>query len=270
VQVEERCREFRYGTVASTAAANAVHERRYLSLRRHPVCGTVTLTMEVPLEEGELIEKALDKARDCLVASESEASGNADLAADSWSTRQADALVAMARDYLDGGPSDKHSADRQRPNHQVIVHVDRSALVEGRGRSGLPIESLRRIACDAEAVTLIEDENEQPLSVGRTTRTVPKRLYQALWARDRGCTFPGCNRTRFVHAHHVLHWAWDGETSLVNLLLLCTRHHRAVHEGGFTIRKDFQDRWRFFRPDGIAVPDCGYIGGDEPNGRVGL
>jgi hypothetical protein len=76
--------------------------------------------------------------------------------------------------------------------------------------------------------------------------------------------------TRFVHAHHVLHWAWDGETSLVNLLLLCTRHHRAVHEGGFTIRKDFQDQWRFFRPDGIAVPECGYIGGDEHAEKAGL
>jgi hypothetical protein len=266
VQVEERCREFRCGTVASTDAANRVHERRYLSLHRHPGRGTVTLSMEVSLEEGELIEKALDKARDCLVASESETSGNADLATDSWSTRQADALVAMARAYLDDEPK----AERSRSNHQVIVHVDRSALVEGRGRSGLPIESVRRIACDAETVTLVEDENEQPLSVGRTTRTVPKRLYQALWARDRGCTFPGCNRTRFVHAHHVLHWAWDGETSLVNLLLLCTRHHRAVHEGGFTIRKDFQDNWRFFRPDGIAVPECGYSGGEEPTGRVGL
>jgi hypothetical protein len=35
-----------------------------------------------------------------------------------------------------------------------------------------------------------------------------------------------------------------------------------VHEGGFTIRKDFQDHWRFFRPDGIAVPACGYIAHD--------
>jgi hypothetical protein len=95
-------------------------------------------------------------------------------------------------------------------------------------------------------------------------------LSQALWARDKGCTFPGCHRTRFVDGHHVRHWAGGGETSLENLLLLCTRHHRAVHEGGFTIRKDFQDHWRFFRPDGIAVPECGYIGGDEQTERVGL
>jgi hypothetical protein len=31
-----------------------------------------------------------------------------------------------------------------------------------------------------------------------------------------------------------------------------------VHEGGFRIEKDFQNRWSFRRPDGIAVPECGY------------
>jgi hypothetical protein len=258
MQVGERCREFRCGTVDSTDAANRVHERRYLSLHRHPGRGTVTVSMEVSLEEGELIEKALDVARESLVAEGTGESGQAELAAESWSARQADALVAMARAYLDGGPA----AERSRSNYQVTVHVDRSALVEERGRSGLPIESVRRIACDAETVTIVEDENEQPLSVGRRTRTIPPRMSQALWARDKGCTFPGCHRRRFVDGHHVNHWAAGGETSLDNLLLLCTRHHRAVHEGGFTIRKDFQDHWRFFRPDGIAVPACGYIAHD--------
>jgi hypothetical protein len=31
-----------------------------------------------------------------------------------------------------------------------------------------------------------------------------------------------------------------------------------VHERGFRIDKDYQDRWCFKRPDGIAVPHCGY------------
>jgi len=41
-------------------------------------------------------------------------------------------------------------------------------------------------------------------------------------------------------------------------MLLCTRHHTLVHEGGFRIEKDFQDRWTFLRPDGIAIPKFGY------------
>ncbi len=195
---------------------------------------------------------------------------DAELAGDSFSAQQADALVTVARAYLEGSHLAKNMADRTRPSHQVTVHVDRSALVDGRGRSGLPIESVRRMACDAETVMIVEDEDEQPLSVGRNTRTVPQRISLALWARDKGCTFPGCNRQRFVDAHHVKHWAQGGETSLDNLLLLCTRHHRAMHEGAFSICKDFRDQWRFFRPDGIAVPECGYVAGDKCDRTAGL
>ena len=44
-----------------------------------------------------------------------------------------------------------------------------------------------------------------------------------------------------------------------NLLLLCTKHHTLVHEGGFSIAKNFKDNWYFRRPDGIAVPEVGYL-----------
>jgi hypothetical protein len=140
----------------------------------------------------------------------------------------------------------------------VTVHVDHTALAEGKGRSALPIESVRRIACDGVAVVVVEDENGEPLSVGRKSRIVPTAIKRALWARDRGCRFPGCGHTRYVDAHHVKHWSAGGETSLTNLMLLCTQHHRLVHEGGFRIEKDYRDRWFFKRPDGRAVPACGY------------
>jgi hypothetical protein len=87
---------------------------------------------------------------------------------------------------------------------------------------------------------------------------VPNAIKRALWARDKGCRFPGCGRNRFVDAHHIEHWSAGGETSLGNLLLLCDQHHRLVHEGGFRIEKDYRDRWFFRRPDGRAVPSCGY------------
>ncbi|HEX5419769.1 MAG TPA: hypothetical protein VFY39_07200, partial [Gammaproteobacteria bacterium] len=45
---------------------------------------------------------------------------------------------------------------------------------------------------------------------------------------------------------------------LANLILLCSAHHTLLHEGGFTIEKDYRDRWYFRRPDGRAVPACGY------------
>jgi len=152
----------------------------------------VTISIELPLETGELVEKALDRARDTTPSRTTE------VVDEPWSAQQADAIV------------------------------------------------------------IVEDEQGEPLSVGRKTRTVPTAIKRALRARDKGCTFPGCHNTRFVDAHHIKHWSAGGETSLDNLMLLCSRHHRLVHEGGFRIERDYQDRWFFKRPDGRAVPDCGY------------
>jgi hypothetical protein len=248
-RVEERCRELRWGTQDSVGEANRAHACRSLTVYRDALRGTMRITVELPLESGELIDKALDRAR------ETNASSASEFAEESWSAQQADALVAMARGYLTG-KSDASAGTTE--NYQVTVHVDRSALAEGRGRAGLPVESVRRLACDAESVVIVEDEQGEPLSVGRKTRTVPTAIKRALWARDKACRFPGCGKRRFVDAHHIRHWSAGGETCLGNLLLLCTRHHRLVHEGGFRIEKDYQDRWFFKRPDGRAVPDCGY------------
>jgi hypothetical protein len=247
--VEERCRELRCGTDASTSEANGTHTRRSLSIHRNPSLGTMTITVELPLETGELIDKALDRAKD------SNAMDHPEFAGECWSAQQADAFVTIANSYLSGSPGATTSATE---NYQVTVHVDHSALASGKGRSGLPIESVKRLCCDSDAIVIVEDENEEPLSVGRRTRTVPKAIKRALWARDKACAFPGCHRKRFVDAHHIHHWSAGGETRLDNLMLLCSRHHRLVHEGGYRIVKDYQDRWCFKRPDGIAVPECGY------------
>ncbi len=89
------------------------------------------------------------------------------------------------------------------------------------------------------------------------------RARSALIARDGGCRFPGCGRSRYTQGHHIVHWADGGETKLSNLVLLCSFHHRLVHEGGFGLhaRDDCAERDRlvFTRPDGSRV---------EPNGRL--
>lgn len=248
-RVEERCRELRCGTEASVSDANRAYAERSLRVRRDSVRGTMTITVELPLEAGELIDRALDRAWN---------TGDfpsAEFVEDSWQAQQADALVEMARAYLTGK---REATTNPAENYQVTVHVDRTALTDGRGRSGLPVESVRQLACDSGIVVIVEDENGGPLSVERKTRTVPTAIKRALWARDKSCTFPGCANKRFVDAHHVKHWSAGGETSLENLMLLCSRHHRLVHEGGFRIDKDYRDRWIFRRPDGRAVPHCGY------------
>ena len=105
---------------------------------------------------------------------------------------------------------------------------------------------------------MTDGPNGEPLSVGRKQRTVTTAIRRALWARDQGCSFPGCCNTHFVDAHHVHHWSKGGETSLENLMLLCSRHHRLVHEGGYAICKDIHGQWYFRRPDGRAIPTLGY------------
>jgi hypothetical protein len=256
-RVEERCQELRCGTADSVAEANRSHARRSLRMHRDLSRGTITITVELPLEAGELIDKALDRARESGIASGPE------FAEESWAAQQADALVTMAKSYLSGTrEASTASSDNYCSPYGVTVHVDRTALSDGHGRSGLPIESVKRLCCDGETVVIVEDEDGQPLSVGRKTRTVPTAIRRVLWSRDKGCRFPGCSHQRFVDAHHIQHWSTGGETSLANLLLLCTRHHRLVHEGGFSIAKDYRDRWYFRRPDGIAVPQCGYCPAD--------
>jgi hypothetical protein len=63
---------------------------------------------------------------------------------------------------------------------------------------------------------------------------------------------------RFVDAHHIRHWIDGGETTLQNLTLLCSHHHRALHEGRFRIRRDESGVLYFVRPDGRVIPKAGY------------
>ncbi len=249
--VEERCRELRCGTVASLGEANRRHANRSLRVHRDPDRGTMTFTVELPLESGELLDKALDRARDS-TASPSPSPEGID---ECWSAQQADAMLTLATAYLSGH---RESTGCTSDHYQVTVHVDRSALADNDGRSSLPIESVKRLCCDGDTVVVVENEDGEPLSIGRKTRTVPTAIKRALHARDKRCVFPGCHHTRFVDAHHIRHWSAGGETSLDNLLLLCSRHHRLVHEGGFRIERDYRNRWFFKRPDGRAVPSCGY------------
>ena len=104
-----------------------------------------------------------------------------------------------------------------------------------------------------------EDGRSRPsLNLSRKHRLVQPALRRALEARDRGCRFPGCSHERWLDAHHVVHWADGGETSLENTLLLCSRHHRLLHEGGFAIRADANGEWQFQNANGMKQEQAGY------------
>ena len=111
------------------------------------------------------------------------------------------------------------------------------------------------MACDAAVVAMVHAKDGSVLNVGRRTRTIPPHIRRALEERDRGCRFPGCG-CRFTEAHHVKHWADGGETSLRNTLLLCRRHHRAVHEGRVKVSMNHDGTVLFFTPKGRMLVDA--------------
>ena len=163
--------------------------------------------------------------------------------------RRADAVTEVCRFWLDRNDTAVTSGGTK---PHITVTVDYDHLV-GSGRSdanvaptigsdrdllpeidGTPVDALdiRRLACDADIVRMVVRGGSEILDVGRATRTVPSAMRRAVEHRDGGCTWDGCDALAgWCDAHHVVHWAAGGPTSLDNLRLLCRRHHRAVHVG---------------------------------------
>jgi hypothetical protein len=50
-----------------------------------------------------------------------------------------------------------------------------------------------------------------------------------------------------------MHWVDGGETSVDNTLMLCSRHHRLLHEDGYRLRRDFDGGWCFVTPGGRLI-----------------
>lgn len=256
-QVEERCRQIRNVAPESVHDAQRAWESRSLSAWRDERRGLLRLTVEVPIEDGELILKALD----CAVAggevvTDLDPDAIAEAKSATWRAQQADALVAVMKSYLDGGQSAEGGSTAD--HYQVVVHADAKAVAGGTGCADLPIDTVKRLLCDCSVVLVAEDENGKPLDVGRKQRIVSTPLRRALYARDRGCTFPGCHRRRYCEGHHVEHWINGGETAPGNMTLLCTHHHGLSHRGAFSIVMEADGTLRFVTADGRTIPRNGY------------
>ena len=184
---------------------------------------------------------------------------------DRRSTRQrrADALLDLAKLGLDSGNEPELGGERP----HVSVVVDEEALRVGGGSvtlpwtgASVPAAVARRWACDGQLTTvlarLLPPPNGGPskpssppavalgggwlpLDVGRASRLATTGQLKALRVRDGGCVHPGCTRTSaYCDAHHVVHWADGGPTSLDNLVLLCRHHHRTLHQGLWQLAPD--------------------------------
>jgi hypothetical protein len=227
---------------------NRAHERRWFACDQ-TYGGVFVLRGELDAEGGALLKTAIDALSHGMSRGEVR----------SASQRRADALVDMAATQLRCG--DHRDVHGQRPHLTVTVSADtlRSGVgaqpAELDGVGPIHPETARRIACDAvrtmvtvatpaDASVWTASTPAVPLSVGRATRAIPAHIRTALCLRDQGCRFPGCDRPpAWTDGHHIVHWSDGGPTELENLVSLCRRHHRTVHEQG----------WRIHIADGVAV-----------------
>ena len=187
--------------------------------------GQFVLNARLPPEIGTVVCKALELAVEALRPLRSRTCFRGNSAADrggcAAGRRAAAHRRAVPRRHGEDSGAGS-SADRV----QVVVHIDQAILSEQQAAAedgphsceledgpALALDTARRLACDATVIGLIEGNDGEPIDIGRKTRSIPAAISRALKARDGGCRFPGCDRTRFTEGHHVKHWANGGETN---------------------------------------------------------
>ena len=174
-----------------------------------------------------------------------------------YDQRLYDALMQL---FAVGGSASSQPA-RRRVRPRVVLHAPLELLMgcsagsvaEIEGVGPVSAEVVRRLACDANVVLSVEGRDGSILDQGRARRdpTVAQRIEIA--RRDKGYRFPGCTFTEFTDVHHVQHWTKGGATDLENLVTLCDRHHRAVHELGWTMSGNADERLIFTSPHGRVM-----------------
>jgi len=161
-----------------------------------------------------------------------------------------DALVsAMCDAILDG-----HAAadDGGRARFQIFTTVCEGceqAWQHGGGRDlAISQTDLAIAECDAQRV----GSDREP---GTAAQDVAPKVRRFVTFRDRKrCTVPGCRAARHIDVHHIVPRYLGGGHEAENLTLLCSGHHRALHDGRLTITgraPSLVVAW----PNGVVEPD---------------
>ena len=266
--VETVVRQFRRAKEAQELSREQEQQQNRAVSIQYDDDGSLVLKARLPAEAGAVIVKALNLAMEEAQAREKNTSGGDDVPCGTPTvkstprTRRADALTMIAESFLAHGAEAMSGGDK----HQVVVHVSADTfrpepsaqcpepgICHFEDGPSIAAETARRLACDCSVVRITEDEEGNPLDVGRKSRTIHPALKRALNSRDKGCRFPGCCNKRYTEGHHVKHWANGGETKLSNLVTLCYFHHRLVHEGGWNVQVLDDGAFRFLKPNGDAL-----------------
>jgi hypothetical protein len=222
----------------------------------------------LPPAEGAELEVALGVARDQEFRESQGLEDDTDVSSTTThGITWADAFVRLMREGADALDKTLRRTGHRGERCQVVLHhdVDPNGTI-GPGQLHLgdivPDTVARFLSCDAD-VRVAAWQAGRLLGINPTERTVPRRLRRMIERRDQGCLHPMCNRRRWLHIHHLQHWADGGVTIPANLLCLCTLHHRELHEGLFSIEGDPEvGPLRFFDARGrpIEPPESGSPG----------
>jgi hypothetical protein len=214
------------------------------------------LQAELPAAQGAVVARALERLADELPVMPGEEDPYCAEA------RRADALVALCSARIASDPDPDRAT--------VVVHARLEDLVSGNHGAeieGGPVihpETARRLACDGRVQVVVEDQAGQPVGLGRASREPSPWMIRQLRYRDSECRFPGCGARRFTQAHHIVWWERGGRTDLDNLVLVCSFHHRLVHEYGWAVRRDQVGTVLWWRSDGTRYR----VGPSPPRERV--
>jgi Domain of unknown function (DUF222) len=167
--------------------------------------------------------------------------------------RNHDALKALTRAMLASGQLGSHHGLPVR----LVVSTTLKELESGRGHavtaggSLLPMaEVIRQAAAAHHYLVVFDDHTECPLYLGRSRRLASAAQRIVLYAKDRGCTFPGCTAPAYhSQVHHAsADWADGGQTDITDETLACGPDNRRVKPGGWRTRKRKDGRTEWIPP----------------------
>ncbi len=116
------------------------------------------------------------------------------------------------------------------------------------GGTRLPMSDVIRLARHAHHYLAIFD-NGRAIGLFHTKRLATPGQRIVLYAKDRGCTRPGCEVPGYwCEVHHVEDWATTHRTDVNQLTLACGSDHSLVGPGGWTTRKNARGDTQWIPP----------------------
>ncbi|WP_297848846.1 HNH endonuclease signature motif containing protein [Mycobacterium sp.] len=153
--------------------------------------------------------------------------------------RQHDALQAALRALLGSGELGQHNG---LPAALIVTTTLRELeAAAGRGLTGggtiLPMSDVIRLGRHAHHYLAIFDKGKA-LALYHTKRLASPGQRIVLYAKDRGCTAPGCDvKGYYCEVHHVTDYAACHTTDINDLTFACGTHHRMLAPRGWSTRK---------------------------------